>query len=105
MTRWLLALPLLTIGCAGITGPTVALDREFTLAPNEAAMIQATDSVVRFLRVEGDSPEVYELHTGDMKPVTHQNLAIELVQLQPYPFSSRTIEPDDYRATLKVTNH
>ena len=28
-------------------------------------------------------------------------LAIELVQLQPYPFSSRTIEAGDYRATLR----
>ena len=26
-----------------------------------------------------------------------------LVELQPYPFSSRTIAPDEYRATLTVT--
>jgi hypothetical protein len=28
---------------------------------------------------------------------------IELVQLQPYPFSSRTIAQDEYRATFLVT--
>ena len=43
------------------------------------------------------------LHTGDMKPVTHEDLAIALVELTPYPFSSRPIQPGDYRATLRVT--
>jgi hypothetical protein len=38
-----------------------------------------------------------------MEPVTHDGLTISLVELQPYPFSSRTIEPGDYRATLRVT--
>ena len=45
----------------------------------------------------------YELHTGDMKPVTHGDLTIALVQLTPYPFSSTTIARRDYRATLRVT--
>jgi hypothetical protein len=38
-----------------------------------------------------------------MRPVKHGDLTIELVQLSPYPFSSRTIQPDEYRATLRVT--
>jgi hypothetical protein len=28
---------------------------------------------------------------------------VTLVELQPYPFSSRTIAPGDYRATLVVS--
>jgi hypothetical protein len=38
-----------------------------------------------------------------MQPVVHDRLTIALIQLSPYPFSSRTIAPDEYRATLKVT--
>jgi hypothetical protein len=129
MTRWWLALPFLTLGCQGLTAPTVALDREFVLAPGESARVAQTESTVRFVGVEGDSrcpadalciqggdavvrievwgaggpAERYALHTGDMKPVAHEDLTIELVQLQPYPFSSRTIAPSDYRATLRVS--
>jgi hypothetical protein len=47
----------------------------------------------------------YELHTGDSSRATvmHNQLRIGLVELQPYPFSSRTIAPGEYRATLTVT--
>ena len=47
----------------------------------------------------------YELHTGDRSraAVVHAGLRIELVELQPDPFSSRTTEHGDYRATLSVT--
>jgi len=38
-----------------------------------------------------------------MQPVVHEGLTIALVQLMPYPFSAKTIAPDEYRATLKVT--
>ena len=44
----------------------------------------------------------YELHTGDMQPVQHEGLTIFLLQLAPYPFSSRMTPPEEYRATLKV---
>lgn len=108
------------------TGPS--LNEEFTLAPGEAVTIPEAGLRVRFDGVDGDSrcpADVvcvqggdavvritvsdratawhYELHTGDMAPVTHDALTIGLVQLQPYPFSSRTIEPDEYRVTLTVT--
>jgi hypothetical protein len=44
----------------------------------------------------------YELHTGDQRrgTITHRDLRIGLVDLQPYPFSSRPVQPGDYRATL-----
>lgn len=112
------------------TGPTVPLNERFTLAPGEAAAIGDTGFRVRFLRVTGDSrcpadavciqggdavvhirleaagrAADYQLHTGDAAraAVTHDQARIELVQLEPYPFSSRTIAPGDYRATLAVT--
>ncbi len=120
---------LVLASCAGMTAPTVALNQEFVLAPGESAAIDDTSIRIRFNGVEGDSRcpadavcitggdalvkiDVLEsggrvtplvLHTGDMRPVTHGDLTIALVQLQPYPFSSRTIDPSEYRATLKVS--
>jgi len=114
--------------CAGMMSPTVPLDREFTLAPNESAAIDDTPIAIRFTGVEGDSRcpadaiciqggdaqvkievvtdrqvDKYVLHTGDMKPVTHGTLTIALVSLMPYPYASRTTDPADYRATLRVS--
>lgn len=115
--------------CTGSpTGPTTSLDTRFTLAPGETMGIDGTSLTVRFNRVSGDSrcpadafciqggsAEVritvqsdestrdYSLHTGDMRPVQHDSFTIALVEIAPYPFSSRTIQPEEYRATLKVT--
>jgi hypothetical protein len=108
-------------------GPT-PLDKPFTLAPGEQAAVEGTGLRVRFDRVEGDSrcpadavcvyggdavvivsvlsasaSAGYELHTGTMAPVQHDAVTIALVDLQPYPFSDRTIQLDEYRATLRVT--
>lgn len=111
------------------SSPTVPLNQQFELAPDQSANVQGASIRVSFLRVLGDSrcpadvlcvqggdaiveiqvlPDggggvPYELHTGDMRPVKHGDLTIELVQLSPYPFSSRTIQADEYRATLRVT--
>jgi hypothetical protein len=111
-----------------VTGPTTPLNSEFTLAPGQAMTIDGASLSVRFDGVSGDSRcpadalciqggsadvritaigagsrSEYALKTGDMRPVQHGDLTIALVQLAPYPFSSRTIAPDEYRATLKVT--
>jgi hypothetical protein len=114
---------------ASPSGPTVPLNQQFELAPGQAATVEGASIRVSFIRVVGDSRcpadvlcvqggdaivEIqvhpggtgtvpYELHTGDMRPVKHGDLTIELVQLSPYPFSSRTIQPGEYRATLRVT--
>ena len=110
------------------TGPTVSLNSEFVLAPGDSAYIDDAPATVRFNRVTGDSrcpadavciqggdaivsvtmtstsgSREHELHTGTMAPVRHDDLTITLVQLAPYPFSSGPIQPDDYRATLRVT--
>jgi hypothetical protein len=129
MPRVLAALALLVlVGCREVTGPTVVLDQQFILAPGQVATISNTPLRVGFDGVEGDSrcpadavcitggdarvkihvidgsgrKTSYELHTGDMKPVTHQTLTISLIELSPYPFSSSPIKKDDYRATLRL---
>jgi hypothetical protein len=111
-------------------GPTVTLSERFTLAPGEVATVRDVNLRVQFVEVTGDSrcpadavciqggdaqvhiravdggaPSTYQLHTGDSSraTVTHNQFRITLVELQPYPFSSRTIAQGDYRATLTVT--
>jgi hypothetical protein len=110
--------------------PTIPLDQQVTLAPGQTASVVGTSLKVLFVRVSGDSrcpadalciqggdaivhisvgnggaAVDYELHTGDSSrgAVSHAGFRVELVSLQPYPFSSRTISPDEYRATLKVS--
>ena len=111
-------------------GPTVMPNERFTLAPGEVATVRDVDLFVRFVAVTGDSrcpadalciqggdalvhisvidggvTSAYELHTGDSSraTVTHEQNRIGLAELQPYPFSSRTIAPGEYRATLMVS--
>jgi hypothetical protein len=111
-------------------GPTVGVNERFTLAPGEVATVRDVDVNVQFVDVTGDSrcpadalciqggdalvrirvldrdaTSAYELHTGDSSRATvkHNQHRIALVELQPYPFSSRTIAPGEYRATLTVS--
>ena len=113
----------------GSTGPTVPINQQFTLAPGEAAAIERAGVRVQFIRVmadsrcpadalciwvgdatvhvrvfEGETTSDYDLHTANSEQSTieHGGMRISLVQLQPYPFSHRTIQPSDYRATLEV---
>jgi hypothetical protein len=113
------------------TGPTVSLDARFTLAPGETAAVQGRGVTLRFEGVTGDSrcpgdavcitggdaivkvtasgdgsSLSLDLHTGDSSraSVTYGSVKVSLVELQPYPFSSRPpIVPGDYRATLVVS--
>jgi hypothetical protein len=121
---------LAAVGCSDGSpgGPTVPLNREFVLArgqsaaiesasvrirfegvvgdsrcPADVVCIQGGDAIVRIVVLAGPTSRDYELHTGDMRPVRHEDLTITLVQVVPYPFSSRTIEPGEYRVTLRVT--
>jgi hypothetical protein len=123
-----LCLGLVTACDEPVTGPTVPLDSGFELAPGNAVEIETASLYVKFNGVRGDSrcpadaicitggdaivgitawsngmTSDYELHTGDLRPVRHNSFSIALVQLQPYPFSGRTIAPGDYRATLRVS--
>jgi hypothetical protein len=120
-TSLLLCLFFVTLGCDELpSGPTVALNERFTLAPGESARIdrshvrleftdvtgdsrcpadavciQGGDAVVRVRATAGSAASTLELHTGDSTRAAST--------LQPNPFSSRTIAPGGYRATLRVT--
>jgi hypothetical protein len=73
--------------------------------PADAVCIQGGDAVVHIeVRASfGGSVVAYDLHTGNMKPVQHASVTIALVELTPYPFSSRPIQPNEYRATFLIT--
>ena len=108
----------------------MAVDARFTLAPGETASVEGRGVRLRFEGVTGDSrcpadavciqggdaivkvaasgdggPVMLDLHTGDSSraSATYGSVEVTLVELQPYPFSSRTIAPGDYRATLVVS--
>ena len=126
----LMSTSLLISACTGnLTGPTVRLDEAFVLEPGQRAILEGRSARIRFVGVTGDSrcpidvvcvqggdaiveiavrsgrnaETSYDLHTGDLRPVQHGTLTITLVQLAPDPFSTQTIPPQDYRATLRVT--
>jgi len=124
---------LLVTGCAekSPVGPSAAFNERFTLAPGETAILTGSTLRIQFSGVVGDSrcpadavcilggdaivrvvasgggeaSATYDLHTGDASQASavHGRARITLVELQPYPFSSRTIPPQDYRATFVVT--
>jgi hypothetical protein len=131
MRFWLALMSLAAVTACASASPIAPapLSREITLAPGQTATVGGAAIAVRFEGVSGDSrcpadalcilggdaavriqvvpatgtAQAYTLHTGDMRPVTHGDLTIALVQLAPYPFSATPIDPADYRATLRVT--
>jgi hypothetical protein len=114
-----------------VAGPTVALNERFTLSPGEVAAIRDLGLNVQFVEVTGDSrcpgdaiciqggdalvkirvsagtsSTSYDLHTGDSSraSIVHGSVKIALVDVQPYPFSSKPpILPGDYRVTLTAS--
>jgi hypothetical protein len=116
-----------TTGCLGRSATSPApIDSKVVLAPGGDAAIDPALSV-RFVEVAGDSrcpadavcitagdatvrvevrtedvTATRDLHTGLMQPVTVEDVRIELLRLEPSPFSSHPIDPAEYRATLRV---
>jgi hypothetical protein len=91
-----------------ISGADLNLRFEGVLAdsrcPANAICIWAGDAHVRIqVQPRRGSNKAYDLHTADNRPVTHDDVTIELTQLLPYPFTTDPIDPAAYRATLKVT--
>jgi hypothetical protein len=72
--------------------------------PIDAICIQGGDALVQLTVVpDTGAGRAYVLHTGDMRPVSHADLTITLVDLTPYPYSARPIVPEDYRATVRLS--
>lgn len=109
--------------------PTAPFDLEFVIAQGDTRQIEGHPLSLQFSHVSGDSrcpadavcvlggdATVHlrvsrdgivtniELHTGDANQAsaTLGEYRITLTELQPYPFSSRPIDPAEYRATLRV---
>ena len=125
-----LALVLLLAGCKSPLAP-VALDAPVVLAPGERVFVEDANFRIEFFEVTADSrcaldvmcvwagdatvhvglsdvgSDRYELHTGDptRTTVTRRGFVVHLVELQPYPASTRTIAPAEYRVTLRVTRN
>lgn len=110
------------------TAPTAALDTSITIAAGDSVRLAGTSLRLTFVGVEGDSRcpadavciqggdalvrfrvdddglvRTVELHTGRSDAVRLSGFTFRLEQLVPYPFSSRTIGPDEYRATIRVS--
>ena len=73
--------------------------------PADALCIQGGDAIVRIeaAPASGGTASPFELHTGTLQPVRYGDLTIALETLAPYPFTTRTIAPNEYRATLRIT--
>jgi hypothetical protein len=84
---------------------TIAFERVVgdSRCPADALCVLGGDAVVRIEVTSAGARAGYDLHTGDQRPITHRDLTIHLVQLDPYPFSAHPIAPSSSRATLRVT--
>ena len=127
MARPIFIAALVLSGCASTTlAPTGPFNKEVTIAlgksapvvdgvsvrflavsgdsrcPADALCIQGGDAVVKLQVTSANDTREVELHTGNTQPFTSGNLTVELLQLMPYPFSGRTIQPEEYRATIRV---
>lgn len=123
---------LLATACAGniTAAPTAPFDTEFVLPRGETRRIEGYPLSLHFSHVSGDSrcpadavcitggdavvhvivsrdgtPSAIELHTGDasLSSATVGEYRIALTDLQPYPFSTRPVDPAEYRATMRVS--
>jgi hypothetical protein len=129
--RWAilgLGLSLFATGLCSPTQPEADVDQDVVLAPGQSAdvagapmtirfeavvsdnrcpvdveCIQAGDGVIQISVSGGGASAEHQLHTtGEPKSVKHGDLEIALLQLRPQPVSTRAIQPDEYRATLRV---
>jgi hypothetical protein len=130
MRRCILAFTASTIALAGCRqAPTAPVGDSFTLKSGASIAVEDHGPQIRFLRVAGDSRcpsdvdciwagnarvelevrldnavDTLALNTFDgPKAGVAGRYRIELVSLAPVPRSGASIEPGDYRVTLKVT--
>lgn len=112
-------------------GPTAPLNQSFTLAPGESTNVEAAAMRVTFRSVvrdsrcpadvlcvwAGEAVLAFDVRRTDADGSSHQltttpsksaamigSYRLELEQVTPYRFVSIPIEPEDYRATLRVSS-
>jgi hypothetical protein len=71
--------------------------------PADVVCIQGGSATVKAAITSGGTSREVTFETGDPRPVVEGSLTLELAQVQPYPFSSKAIQPGEYRATFRVT--
>jgi hypothetical protein len=83
---------------------TIAFERVVgdSRCPADALCLLGGDAIVRIEVTTPAARAAYELHTGTERPVTHDDLTIHLVRVDPYPFSAHPIDPTTYRVTLRI---
>lgn len=122
----------IVMACGGVSpARAAAADEEITLAPGRAQRVAKGGVTLRFDRVVSDSrcpsdarciragwAEVAitlsrdgasvqrTLSLGEQREseTDYEGCIVALVKLEPYPTTSDTIPPDDYRATFRVTS-
>jgi len=109
------------------------LDSEFALQVNQSAEIKSEDMKITFLNITSDSrcpSDVtciwqgqagieLDVQKGEVESTVSLSIGgdsspeesifnsylIQLVDLSPYPISTKNIQPEDYTATIKVTKY
>ena len=88
--------------------PTISLKfdavQNDSRCPIDATCISAGNAAVQFLLTSGDSIQSFLLNT-DMAPVDSVAFGyrVELLELLPLPSASKTLDPKEYSAKVKVT--
>jgi hypothetical protein len=87
---------------------TVIFDRvaSDSRCPTDVICIAAGDAVAQLTLADSTSRVQRELHTAsaDTAKTTFGTYTIHLIDLTPYPRSTRVIDPRDYTATLQITS-
>jgi len=91
-----------------ITGSlTVTFNRVISdsRCPTDVVCVTAGDAIIGVTLADSASRVERELHTAsDLLQTKFSNYTIRLVDLTPYPRSTRAIDPRDYTATLQITS-
>ena len=71
--------------------------------PTDVVCIWAGKADVK-IKVESPVSETFVLSTLENKIDTVGNYSFELIEVSPYPVSTKTIKTEEYKVTLKITD-
>ena len=73
--------------------------------PINATCISAGEATLQFDLSANRRAARYglRLYGPNPGPTTHEGFAIEVLDLQPYPFAGRPTAPGDYQATVRIS--